>query len=77
MSHCQTCSILVCNKHEKIFDVLKLNWLPAEDRLCMNTVKLAYKRLNDQNFPYQLKLWCKAITRNSSSKEFQEDKTEF
>ena len=68
---------LVCNKHGKIDDVLKLSWLPVDDRLCMNTAKPAYKRLHDQNFPYQLKLWCETITRNSSSLEFQENNIEF
>ena len=43
----------------------------------MNTAKLAYKELHDQIFLYQLKLWCKTITRNSSSKEFQENNIEF
>ena len=68
---------LVYNKHGKINDVLKLNWLPVEDRMCMNTAKLAYLGLHDQIFPYQLKLWCKTMTRNSSSKEFQKNNTEF
>ena len=45
---------LVCNNHGKIDDVLKLIWFPAEDRLCMNTAKLAYKGLHGQIFPYQL-----------------------
>ena len=56
---------LVCKKQEKIDDVLKLNCLPVEERTCMKTTKLAYKGLQDQNFPYQLKLWCKIIIRNS------------
>ena len=43
----------------------------------MNVWKLAYLRLHDQIFPYQLKLWCKTIARNSSSKEFQENNIEF
>ena len=58
---------LVCNKHGKIDEVLKPSWLPVDDRLYMNTTKPAYKGLHDQNFPYQLKLWCETITRNSSS----------
>ena len=42
----------------------------------MNTVKLAYKGLHYQNFPYQLKLWHKTIARNSSRKEFHENNRE-
>ena len=83
-SYCKKCNKKiaapgsVCNKHGKIDDVLKLNWLLVEDRLCKkNTAKLAYKGLHDQHFPYELKLWCKIITWNSSSKEFQKNNIEF
>ena len=41
---------IACNKHGKIDDILKLNWLPVEDRICMNTVKLAYK----EQFPLKI-----------------------
>ena len=43
----------------------------------MDIVKLTYLGLHDRIFSYQLKLWCKTVTRNSSSKEFKENNTEF
>ena len=43
----------------------------------MNTLKLSYKGIHYQNFPYQLKLLYKIITRNLSSKEFQKNNIEF
>ena len=68
---------LVCNMNGKTDDVIKLNWLPVEDKTCKNTAKLAYKVLHDQHFPYQLKLWCKTITQNSSTEDFQENNVDF
>ena len=61
----------------KIDDVLKLNCFPVKERICMNTVQLVYQGLHYQNFPYQLKLRCKIITRNSRRKQFQENNTEY
>ena len=58
----------MCNKNGKLDDVLNSNWLPVKDRIWMNTAKLAYKGLHDQNLPYHLKLQCKIITQNSREK---------
>ena len=56
---------------------IKNNCLPVEERICLNTMKLVYKRLHDQNFPYQLKLRCKIIIRDSRRKQFKENNAEY
>ena len=42
--------------HDEMLDVINLNWLPIEDNIEMNTVKLAHKSLNDELWPNYLAL---------------------
>ena len=39
-----------------MLDVINLHWLPIEENIEMNTVKLAHKSLNDELWPNDLKL---------------------
>ena len=40
----------------KMLDVINLNWLPIEENIEMNTVKLAHKSFNNKLRPNDLKL---------------------
>ena len=43
-------------RYAKTLDVINLNWLPIDENLEVNTVKLPHKSLNDKLFPNYLKL---------------------
>ena len=38
----------VYGRYAKTLDVINLNWLPIEENIAMNTIKLAHKSLNDE-----------------------------
>ena len=46
----------VYGRYAKMLDVINLNWLPIEENMEMNTIKLAHKSLNDKLSPNYLKL---------------------
>ena len=46
----------VYGRYAKTLDVINLNWLPIEENIAMNTIKLAHKSLNDELWPNYLKL---------------------
>ena len=51
-----TTACYVYGRYAKTLDVINLNWLPVEENIEMNTVKLAHKSLNDKLWPDYLKL---------------------
>ena len=46
----------VYGRYAKTLDVININWVPIEENIEMNTVKLAQKSLNDKLWPNYLKL---------------------
>ena len=53
----------------KMLDVINLNWLPIEENIEMNTVKLAHKSLNNELWPNYLKLSLIEHKRNLQSSD--------
>ena len=56
-------------RYAKALDVINLNWLPIEENIEMNTVKLAHKSLNDELWSNYLKLALIECKRNLRSSE--------
>ena len=52
-----------------MLDVINLKWLPIEENIEMNTVKLARKSLNDELWPNYLKLALIERKRNLRSSD--------
>ena len=57
----------VYGRYAKMLDIINLNWLPIEENIEMNTVKLAHKSLNDELWPNYLKLALIKCKRNLRS----------
>ena len=57
----------VYGRYAKTLDVINLNWLPIEEDIEMNTVKLAQKSLKDKLWPDYLKLALIERKRNLRS----------
>ena len=49
-----TTASYVYGRYAKMLDVINLNWLPFEENIEINTVKLARKSLNDELWPNYL-----------------------
>ena len=49
----------VYNRYSKQIDVVNLKWLPFDERIAFYTVKLAFKAINDPNWPKYLPVVCK------------------
>ena len=52
-----------------MLDVINLHWLPIEENIEINTVKLAHKSLNDELWPNYLKLGLIERKRNLRSSD--------
>ena len=52
-----------------MLDVINLHWLPIEENIDINTVKLAHKSLNDELWPNYLKLGLIERKRNLRSSD--------
>ena len=51
-----TCPGFVTRRFARVEDVLQLNWLPVNENVELNILKLAHKSLYDETFPEYLKL---------------------
>ena len=54
-----------------MLDVINLNWLPIEENIEMNTVKLAHKSFNNELWPNYLKLALIECKRNLLSSDIR------
>ena len=59
----------VYGPYAKMLEVINLNWLPIEENIEINNVKLAHKSLNDELWPNYLKLALVERKRNLRSSE--------
>ena len=59
----------VCGRYAETLDVINLNWLPTEENIEMNTVKLAQKSLNNELWPNYLKLALVELKGNLRSSD--------
>ena len=59
----------VYGQYAKTLDLINLNWVPIEENIEMNTVKLAHKSLNDELWPNYLKLALIERKRNLLSSD--------
>ena len=59
----------VYGRYAKTLGVINLNWLPSEENIEMNTVKLAHKSLNEELWPNYLKLALIERKRNLRSSD--------
>ena len=59
----------VYGRYAKTLVVINLNWLPSEENIEMNTVKLAHKSLNEELWPNYLKLALIERKRNLRSSD--------
>ena len=50
------CAGFVTRRFARVEDVLKLNWLPVNENVELNILKLAHKSLYDETFPEYLKI---------------------
>ena len=50
------CAGFVTRRFARVEDVLQLNWLPVNENVELNILKLAHKSLYDETFPEYLKL---------------------
>ena len=57
----------VYGRYAKTLDVINLNWLPIEENIEMNTVRLAHKLLNNESWSNYLKLALIERKRNLRS----------
>ena len=59
----------VYGRYAKTLGVINLSWLPSEENIEMNTVKLAHKSLNEELWPNYLKLALIERKRNLRSSD--------
>ena len=64
-----TTASYVQGRYDKTLDVVNLNWLPNQENIEMNTVKLAHKPLNNELWPNYLKLALIERKRNLRSSD--------
>ena len=54
-------------QYATVIDVIKLNWLPVNEKIQFNTAKLVHKALYKEGFPDYLKLELTSNTRTLRS----------